>query len=171
MPRSRSLRAATAFLALGLGAAGCGPIGWRRVTLNHPLDAREGAFIVSGKTTWDEVTARLGAPNRLVAVKDGMIADYVYSDGKSFSVDFGWPLGFIGPVPYAPHSFTLGGQGIGKHTFQVAFDAGGVVEYADFRRGQAASEYRVWPFAALDAGAATGAAEGLAGRGKMPLPS
>jgi hypothetical protein len=146
MARTGLLRTAVAVAAIGLGVAGCGPIGWIRVTINHPLDAREVAFIVPGRTTWGEVTTRLGAPNRLAAVHDGVVIDYVYSDSKSFSVNLGWALGFIGPLSYAPHSLSLGGQGTGVHTFQVAFDSRGVVQYADFRRGQAAAQYRVWPF-------------------------
>jgi hypothetical protein len=135
-----------AVVAAGLGLAGCGPIGWVRVTLNHPLDPNAVAFIVPGKTNWDEVTSRLGAPDRLAAVGDGTVADYLYSDGKSFQVNFGWPLGFVAAASYAPHDLTLGGQGIGVHSYQVAFDERGVVRYADFRREEPASQYRLWPF-------------------------
>jgi hypothetical protein len=133
--------------AVVLSIAGCGPIGWTRVTINRPLDADQVAFIVPGRTMWTEVTGRLGAPNQLAAADSGFVADYDYSDSKSFTVNFGWPLGFIGPVSYAPHSLVLGGQGIGIHTFQIAVNSQGVVRYADFRRGEAASQYRVWPFA------------------------
>jgi hypothetical protein len=146
MTGARLLRVALAAAALGLGMTGCGPIGWIRLSFNRPLDARDVAFIVPGRTTWGEVTSRLGAPNRLGAVHDGVVIDYVYSDSRSFNVNPGWPLGFIGPLSYAPHSLSLGSQGVGVHTFQVAFDARGVVQYADFRRGQAAAEYRLSPF-------------------------
>ena len=126
--------------------AGCGPIGWVRVTINHRLDAQEVAFIVPGKTTWSEVTARLGAPDRLAEAHDGLIADYLYSDTRYFRIDPGWPLGFVTPVSYAPHSFALSDEGIGIQTFQVAFNSREVVQYADFRRAEAASEYRFSPF-------------------------
>jgi hypothetical protein len=92
------------------------------------------------------VTSRLGPPDRLAAIGGGLVADYFYSDSKSFNVNPGWPLGFLGPVSYAPHSLTLGGQGIAIHTFQVAVDSRGIVQYAAFRRGEAASQYRLWPF-------------------------
>jgi hypothetical protein len=146
MPGSRSPRLTGAILAIGLNLAGCGPIGWVRVTINHPLEAQEVAFIVPGETKWDEVTTRLGTPDRLVAVHDGLIADYLYSDTRYFRVNPGWPLGFVSPVSYAPHDFAFSVEGIGIRTFQVAFDSREVVQYADFRRGEAASEYRLSPF-------------------------
>jgi hypothetical protein len=135
-----------ASVAIGAGLAGCGPIGWIRVTTNHPLDALAVAFVVSSRTTRADVTSRLGAPNEIAAARDGLVADYVYSDAKSFRINFGWPLGFVTPVSYAPHDLALGGQGIEVGTFEVAFDARGVVRDADFRRGNAASRYRLWPF-------------------------
>jgi hypothetical protein len=144
--RSRPLLVASVILATVSSVAGCGPIGWVRVTLNHSLDPHEVAFIVPGRTEWTEVTNRLGAPNRLAANGNGLVADYFYSDGRSFTVNPGWPLGFVGPVSYAPHSLTLASQGIGNHTFQVAVDSRGIVQYADFRRGETAAHYRLWPF-------------------------
>lgn len=144
--RSQSPLVAAAILATVL-SAGCGPIGWVRVTVNHPLDPHDVAFIVPGRTTWAEVTSQLGAPNRLAAAGDGLVADYFNSDGKSFNINPGWPLGFFGPASYAPHSLVLGGQGVGNHTFQVAVDARGIVQYAEFRRGETAAQYRLWPFA------------------------
>jgi hypothetical protein len=146
MPGSRSPRLTGAILAIGLNLAGCGPIGWVRVTINQPLNAQQVAFIVPGKTTWGEVTARLGAPDRLAEAYAGLIADYLYADTRYFRIDPGWPLGFVTPVSYAPHSFALSVEGIGIRTFEVAFDSREVVQYADFRRGEAASEYRFSPF-------------------------
>jgi hypothetical protein len=140
MRRSRAPRVTCATLAIGLSVAGCGPIGWVRVTVNHPLDAHEVAFIVPGKTTWDEVTGRLGAPDRLVSRHDGLIADYQYSDSKYFRINPGWLLGFITPVSYAPHDLGLSVEGTKIETFQVAFDSRQVVQYAGFRRGEAASQ-------------------------------
>jgi hypothetical protein len=146
MPGSRWPRLTGTILAIGLNVAGWGPIGWVRVTVNHPLDAREVAFIVPGRTTWDDVTNRFGAPDRLVSGRDGLIADYLYSDTRYFRIDPGWPLGFVGPVSYAPHSFALSVEGIGIQTFQVAFNSREVVKYAGFRRGEATSQYRLTPF-------------------------
>lgn len=127
--------------------ASCGgPIGWIRVTTNHPLDTQAVAFIVPGRTTWGDVTSRLGAPNWLAGTGDGFVADYFYSDSRSFNLNLGWPLRFVAAVSVAPHDLALGGQAIGIHTFQVAVDSREVVQYAAFQRGQAASQYRLWPF-------------------------
>jgi hypothetical protein len=145
--RSRWPLVAAAILATVSAVAGCGPIGWVRVTVNHPLDPRDVVFIVPGRTEWTEVTNRLGAPDRLAAAGDGLVADYFYSDSRSFTINPGWPLGFIGPVSYAPHSLTLGSQGIGNRTFQVVVGSRGIVQYADFRRGETGAQYRLWPFA------------------------
>jgi hypothetical protein len=147
MKRWRSSSLLLAALAGGLGLAGCGgPFGWVRVTVNRPLKPQDVAFIVPHRTRWDEITRRLGAPDELVRTADGVAADYLCSDGKSFRVNFGWPLGFVAPVSYAPHDFTLGGQGIGSRTFEVAFDARDVVVYAGFVPGAPASKFRLWPF-------------------------
>lgn len=127
--------------------AGCGPVGWTRVTVNRPLKPGDVAFIVPRKTTFTEVTRRLGVPDDIErGLRRGIIAEYVSSDSRSFSVNFGWPLNFIGPVSEVPHSFVLGGRGIGTHTFEVSFDRDDVVVYAGFLPGAPASQYRVWPF-------------------------
>ena len=55
-------------------------------------------------------------------------------------------LEFISPVSYAPHDLALSVEGIGIQTFQVAYDARKIVQYADLRRGEAASQYRLSPF-------------------------
>jgi hypothetical protein len=146
MPGSRSPRLTGAILAIGLNLAGRGPIGWVRVTINQPMNAQQVGFIVPGKTTWGEITARLGAPDRLASAHDVLTADYLYSDTRYFRIDPGWPLGFVTPVFYAPHSFALSVEGIGIRTFEVAFDSLDVVQYAGFRRGEAASEYSFSPF-------------------------
>jgi hypothetical protein len=64
----------------------------------------------------------------------------------SFSINFGWPLGFFSPTAYLPHDFVLGGEGIGSHTFEVAFDAQGLVAFAGFLPGRLAAQYKLWPF-------------------------
>lgn len=143
----RRLLLVLALAASGLGLAGCGgPFGWTRATLNRPLHPADVAFIVPRETTWSEVTERLGAPDDLVRTGDGVAADYVSRDSRSFSINFGWPLNFVAPVSYAPHDLVLGGRGVGNRTFEVAFDAHGIVTYAGFVSDAAASQYRLWPF-------------------------
>ena len=58
-----------AIVAAGLAVAACGPVGWTRVTVNHPLNAGEVKFIVPGETKWDEVISRLGAPGELAGAR------------------------------------------------------------------------------------------------------
>lgn len=141
----RRRRWALAALA-GVSVAGCDPISWTRVTLNHPLNADEVAFIVPGQTKLDEVVARLGAPDQLVGTRGGFAANYLYRDAKYFRVNFGWPLGFVSPTAYLPHDFVLERSASGADTFQVAFDSRSVVRYAGFFRGAAGAQYKAWPF-------------------------
>jgi len=131
---------------LVLSAAGCTPISWTRVTINRPLHPADVAFIKPGNTNWSTVMARLGAPNDLIPSADGIVANYYYYDGKHFGVDFGYPLNFVGPLSYAPHSMVLRNLGVGSDEFQVAFDTHGVVQYAAFSSGSAAAKYKLWPF-------------------------
>ena len=141
----RHRRWAIAALA-SLCVAGCDPISWTRVTLNHPLKADDVAFIVPGRTKLDEVVARLGAPDELVEAKDGFAANYLYRDAKYFRVNLGWPLGFVSPTAYLPHDFVLERSASGADKFQVAFDERAVVRYAGFFRGAEAAKYKAWPF-------------------------
>jgi hypothetical protein len=115
------------------------------VSVNRPLTAADVGFIVPGRTSWHEVTERLGAPDDLVGTREGFLAAYSDYDSRSFRINFGWPLGFVAPF-YAPHDLATGGQGIGVRTFAVAFDEKGIARFADFVRGEAGSRYQVWPF-------------------------
>jgi len=136
-------------LALGLGLTGCGPIAWTRVTINRPIKPRDVAFIVPGRTKWDEVMQNLGAPNELVkAPDDGVVAHYYYWDSKRFGFDLGWPLGFFLPpgASEAPHEMDFGNSGIGMDTFEVAFDGSGIVQYDGFSHANAAARFKGLPF-------------------------
>lgn len=135
------------FLAVTLATAGCGPVAWSRVTINRPLHTQDVAFITPGETKWDDVIARLGVPSDLVGRPDGVVANYYYYDGRDFDVNFGWPLNFIPPASYVPHSLDFGGTGVRVDTFQVAFDANGTVQYDGFSHSAAASRFKMWPFA------------------------
>lgn len=146
MAAHRSRWWAVAACATALGIAGCDPLSWTRVTLNSPLKADEVAFIVPGRTKLADVVGRLGAPDELIGTHNGFAANYLYHDAKYFRVNFGWPLGFVDPLSYAPHDLVLGNSALGADTFQVAFDARGVVRYAGFFRGAAAAQFKMWPF-------------------------
>jgi len=117
------------------GETGSGDVfnrGWTRVTINRPLKPQDVAFIAPGKTKWNDVIKRLGAPNQLIMTSSGIVANYYYYDGRHFGTDFGWPLGFLGPVSLAPHSMILRKAGVGVDTFEVGFDSAGTVEYDSF---------------------------------------
>jgi hypothetical protein len=144
MSGRRRCSALAALAALCL--AGCDPISWTRVTLNQPLAVTDVAFIVPGHTRLDEVVARLGAPDQLVAAGDGFAVNYLYRDSKDFRVNFGWPLGFVSPTSYLPHDLVLENSASGGDRFQVAFDSRSVVRYAGFFRGAEAAKYKAWPF-------------------------
>ena len=143
-PHRRRRRVIASLAALSV--AGCDPISWTRVTLNRPLAGDDVAFIVPGKTTLDEVVARLGAPDQLIEAKDGFAANYLYRDAKYFRVNFGWPLDFVSPTAYLPHDFVLERSASGADKFQVAFDSRLLVRYAGFFRGAEATKYKAWPF-------------------------
>jgi len=145
-PRSLARRFSPYLLSVTLAlveASGCAV---PRGDLGMSFNEKGISAIKKGSATQADVVRLLGAPDRLVETHDELIADYVYSDGKDFRINFGWPLGFISPVSYAPHDLALSGEGIGIQTFQVAFDSREVVQYADFRRGEAASQYQLSPF-------------------------
>jgi hypothetical protein len=133
-------------LALWLLCAGCTPIYWRRVTINTPLRAQDIIFIAPGRTTWPDVTARLGMPGELSPLPNGFVASYFYYDAADFSVDFGYPLGFISPVvSQLPHQMQVGTTGIGTDLLQIGVDGTGRILFAAFVRGQHAGQFKALP--------------------------
>jgi hypothetical protein len=138
--------AAVALFALAL--TGCGPINWTRVTLNHPLEAKDVAFIKPGETRLDDVVRQLDAPNDLEETPNGMIADYYYSDSRRFDVDFGWAAGFFMPpgTSMAPHELEFTNIGVGADSFEVAFDKGGVVQFEGFSHTTSLPGLDISPF-------------------------
>jgi len=133
-------------LLAALGAAGCDPISWTRLTLNQPIKAEDVAFIVPGQTKLEDVIARLGAPDQLIGARDGIVVNYLYEDEKYFRVNFGWPLGFVSGVSHVPHDFVLANSALGADTFQVAFDTRGTVRYSGFFHGTAGTHFKMSPF-------------------------
>lgn len=140
------VRTAGLMLAVMLSAAGCGPFGWTRLTVNHPLSEQDVAFIRPGETKLEEVTKRLGAPTMLEQTAVGMVASYYYYDGRYFGIDLTYPLNFFGPVSLTPHGVNLRNMGVGMDMFQVAYDARGVVQYDAFAHRSDISRYKAWPF-------------------------
>ncbi|MDA8252218.1 MAG: hypothetical protein M0Z28_24055 [Rhodospirillales bacterium] len=143
--RRHRIGRACLLVALALAAAGCTPISWTRVTINRPLHARDIAFIAPGRTTWRDVTARLGMPGDLSLLPDGFVASYFYYDTADFGVDFGWPLGFVGPVAKLPHQMQVGDTGIGTDMLQIGVDQDGHVRFAAFVQGKRAGRFKSLP--------------------------
>jgi hypothetical protein len=134
-------------VALGfISLSGClrGPVSWQRVTLNQPISTQDVNFIVDGETSISAVVEKLGAPNQMLAVKDGVLTRYYFSDGKDFRVDYGWGLRFV--IPFYSPDLTLGGGGVGTDVFQVRYNNQWIVQYHAFAIHSQSSEFRIWPF-------------------------
>jgi hypothetical protein len=131
-------------IAVLLALVGCTPIYWRRVTINQPLHAGDIA-VVPGQTTWQEVTAHLGMPSALTPVPGGFVATYLYYDAADFNVDFGWPLGFIGPVSRLPHEMAVGNTAIGADKLQIMVDATFRVRFAAFVTNKNEGRFKMLP--------------------------
>lgn len=142
----RRLFACLGLLVL-LGCAACTPITWERVTLNRPLGGKDIGFIAPGRTSWTDVIARLGVPGYLSPLADGFLATYFYYDAADFSVDFGWPLGFIGPISRLPHQMQVGTTGIGTDMLQIGVDRNGLILFAAFVAAKHPGEFRALPVA------------------------
>lgn len=134
-------------LALALTSLnGCseGPLTWRRLTLNQTISTKDVIFIVPGKTDFSMVVERLGAPNDIFAVQDGMVTRYYFTDGKYFKANYGWGLRFL--IPFFSPDMDLGGGGIGRDVFQVTYDNRWLVRDHAFARHSHSSKFLAWPF-------------------------
>jgi hypothetical protein len=114
------------------------------MSINHPLSQDDVAFIINGRTTLFEVAQQLGSPDELLAVASGAVANYHFSDGKYFRVDYGWALRFIIPF-YSPEIVQSGG-GVGIDVFQLQCDEHWVVQHHAFGFHASSSKFRFWPF-------------------------
>lgn len=134
-----------AFLAVIL-LAGCvgGPLTWRRLSINTPLTQEHVSFIVNGQTTLTEVADQLGSPDELVSIPSGAIANYHFSDGRYFKVNYGWGLRFLIPF-YSPDVEQAGGA-VGVDVFQVTFNHDWIVQYHAFAFHASSNEFLFWPF-------------------------
>lgn len=135
----------TAFMALIL-LAGCvgGPLTLRRLTINTPLTPNDVSFIVKGKTTLFELAEQLGSPDELVSIPSGAIANYHFSDGRYFKVNYGWGLRFV--IPFYSPDVEQGGGAVGVDVFQVTFNKDWIVQHHAFAFHASSNEFRFWPF-------------------------
>lgn len=105
---------------LSLSACLGGPIGWQRISLNHPISPEQVAFIRDGETPLTEVVEHLGSPDDIVVSGDITHFRYYFGDGKYFRVNFGWGLRFL--IPFYSPDMVLAGGGAGTNIFQVTCD-------------------------------------------------
>ena len=125
---------------------GClrGPVAWQRVTLNQPIATEDVRFIINGRTSISDVVEKLGTPNEMLPVKDGIVTRYHFTDGKYFRADYGWGLRFL--IPFFAPDLVLGGGGIGSNIFQITYDKNWIVQHHAFAFHSQSSEFLVWPF-------------------------
>ena len=67
--------------------AGCD---FRRVVVNHPIDAQTLETLNPGQSSMQDVVQALGAPDDITESSDGMVWGYRYGDAKTMRVNFGW---------------------------------------------------------------------------------
>lgn len=131
---------------LFVSLAGClqGPVVWQRVTLNQPISVQNASFIMDGETNLSAVVEKLGAPNQILASKDGIVTRYYFRNGKYFRADYGWGLRFL--IPFFAPNLVLGGGGLGTDVFQITYDKQWVVRDHAFAFHSQSSEFWIWPF-------------------------
>lgn len=141
--RGSGWRLATVILIVLLALTGCGLFSSARVTINDQIQPGDVTFIVSGKTTFTEVVAQLGAPDELTGTAHGAVSVYHFRDAKYSRVNFGWPLRFF--LPVSP-DMVLAGGGLGTDVFQVFFDSQWVAQTYAFAYHSRGPSFNPWPF-------------------------
>jgi hypothetical protein len=144
MLRNLSISVALALAVMSLNACSQGPLTVRRVTLNQAISADDVAFIRPGKTDLSSVIEKLGAPNEVLPLKDGLLTRYYFADGKYFKANYAWGLRFL--IPFFTPDIDLGGGGIGRDVLQVTYDDRWFVRDHAFSFHSNSSEFVVWPF-------------------------
>ncbi len=144
MLRSLSIYLVLALAVTSLNACAQGPLTVRRVTLNQAISADDVTFIIPGKTDLLAVVERLGTPNEVFPVKNGLLTRYYFADGRYFKANYAWGLRFL--IPFFTPDIDLGGGGIGRDVFQVTYDNHWSVRDHAFSFHSHSSDFVVWPF-------------------------
>ncbi len=116
----------------------CGVVTTARVTLNEIITPEQVTFITPGQTRFQDVTARLGAPDELLPLEEGGVAIYHFRDAKYTRINFGWFLRFVTPVQ---PDLVLSGAGLGTDEFLVSFDGTWVVRQMTFAHNAGAASF------------------------------
>ena len=134
------------FAAIGVGLVlllfllGCD---FRKIVVNDPIHPEDVAFIKSGKTTMQQVTARLGAPDEITGTPDRLWFRYHFKTTKILRVDFGVLFRIWSPV--SP-PMSIGRSDAGTDVFLVAFDSQWVTRDLRFPPPKETGKVNFWPF-------------------------
>jgi hypothetical protein len=123
-----------------LSTVGCNIV---RVTLNTPLSPEDVAFIVPGRTTFAEVTEKLGSPDSLADSSMGVVATYRFLDVKYSRINFGW---LVKPWSPVDPDLIISRTGLGTDAFEVFYDPNGVVSHHSFLRHLVSPRFNPYPF-------------------------
>lgn len=116
---------------------------FRRVVVNDPLVVDSLDELVPGKSTIQDVTKKLGAPDEIEEGAGGMVFRYRYGDSKTMRVNFGWILRVFFPV--AP-SMNLGrGEGV-TYLLHVALRPDLTFDHSVIQLPPDTPHFWFWPF-------------------------
>ena len=133
-------------VCLALTLSGCRLVTFVRVSVNNALRPGDVAFIIPGQTTFRAIVDRLGPPNELRELHDGVVATYFFLDAKYTRFNPGWASGFLLPpgVPSPDVIFAAGG--LGTDMFQVLFDHDWKATDVAFAYHTGTPSFSPWPF-------------------------
>ncbi len=140
MPSRLFTVCAVLLAAMCLSTVGCNIV---RVTLNTPLSPEDVAFIVPGRTTFAEVTEKLGSPDSLADSSMGVVATYRFLDVKYSRINFGW---LVKPWSPVDPDLIISRTGLGTDAFEVFYDPNGVVSHHSFLRHLVSPRFNPYPF-------------------------
>lgn len=114
-----------------------------RVTLNAPLNEDDVAFIVPGRTTFAEVTGKLGSPDSFGELSNGIVATYRFLDVKYSRINFGWAFKLWSPVD---PDLVISRTGLGTDALEVFYDSNWVATGHGFLRHVSEPKFNPYPF-------------------------
>ena len=116
---------------------------FRRVVVNHPIDAQALETLNPGKSSMQDVVQALGAPDDIAASPDGMVWRYRYGDAKTMRVNFGWIFRIFFPVAPSMH---LGRGDDVPQVLHVAINQDGIFGQYHLQEPLEPPQFSFWPF-------------------------
>ena len=120
--------------------AGCD---FRRVVVNHPIDAQTLETLNPGQSSMQDVVQALGAPDDITESPDGMVWGYRYGDAKTMRVNFGWIFKIF--FPFSP-AMNLGRGDDVPQVLHVAMNQDGTFEQYHLQEPLEPPQFSFWPF-------------------------